>query len=70
MTPDDIRTLAAHHALGAPKPPTNPLARLMQSARGALILADLDFRQRDRNERLKRIRLKARRAKELREAFS
>lgn len=59
---EDVRSLDDYYQLGAPKPPQNPLARLMASAQGAVLLTG----SRTDAERLKYVRLKARRARELR----
>lgn len=65
ITPDDERTLRTARDLDGPAPPHNPLARLIQSAKGSLL--DLpDFKHRDEYARRITVRHRANIARFLR----
>ena len=66
VSPADEQSRQIQRTLDGPRCYTNPLARLMASAQGAILL---DGTRTDA-ERLKLIRRKARRAKELRAALT
>lgn len=70
ITPDDLRARQIERDSAGPHCPTNILAALMASAKLSLVQEAISRLEAQRNERLKHVRLKARRARELREAFA
>ena len=66
MTRDDLRSRDTQRLLDGPRCPTNPLARLMASAQGAILVEGT----RTDAARIRKIRLASRRKRELREAFA